>query len=142
MAAQLTSRGDLTHAQERATMAVGLARVQESRAAWTRADLVHCIGQNLPDHAIGRDQEHAWRLLEELTGRAIAGEGGEELCRLDAPEWPRVPCCRKSETRPAASRSRERPRRRLAFYRHVVDRKARLHAVRAARPPLALVALA
>jgi len=91
MAARLASRGELTHAQERAAMAAGLARAQESRAAWTRADLVHCIGQNLPDQAIGHDQEHAWRLLEHLTGRALAGQAGEEVCRLDAPEWPRVP---------------------------------------------------
>ena len=75
MAAQLASRGELTHAQERAAMAAGLAQAQESRAAWTRADLIHCIGQNLPDHATGRDQEHAWQLLEELTDRALAGRG-------------------------------------------------------------------
>jgi len=55
MAAQLATHGELTHAQERAAMAAGLAQAQESRAAWTRADLIHCIGQNLPDHAIGRD---------------------------------------------------------------------------------------
>ena len=91
MTARLASRGELTHAQERAAMAAGLAQAQESRAAWTRADLVHCIGQNLPDHAIGRDQEHAWQLLEQLTDRAVAGQAGEEVCRLDAPEWPRVP---------------------------------------------------
>ena len=91
MAARLASRGELTHAQERAAMAAGLAQAQESRAAWTRADLVHCIGQNLPDHAIGQDQEHAWQLLEQLTDRAVAGQAGEEVCRLDAPEWPRVP---------------------------------------------------
>ena len=53
MAAQLTSRGGLTHAQERAAMAAGLARAQEARAAWTRGDLLHCIGQHLPDHAAG-----------------------------------------------------------------------------------------
>jgi conjugative relaxase-like TrwC/TraI family protein len=91
MAVQLASCGELTHAQERAAMAAGLAHAQESRAAWTRADLVHCISRHLPDHAIGRDQEHAWQLLEELTGRAIAGQAGEEVLRLDAPEWPRVP---------------------------------------------------
>jgi conjugative relaxase-like TrwC/TraI family protein len=91
MAAGLASRGELTHAQERAAMAAGLAQAQESRAAWTRADLIHCIGQNLPDHAMGRDQEHAWQMLEDLVGRAVAGEAGEEVLRLDAPEWPRVP---------------------------------------------------
>jgi conjugative relaxase-like TrwC/TraI family protein len=91
MTARLASRGELTHAQERAAMAAGLAQAQESRAAWTRADLVHHIAQNLPDHAIGQNQEHAWQLLEQLTARALAGRAGEDVCRLDAPEWPRVP---------------------------------------------------
>jgi conjugative relaxase-like TrwC/TraI family protein len=89
--AQLSAAGELTHAQERAAMAAGLAQAQESRAAWTRADLVACIGQHLPDHAVGRDQEHAWQLLADLTDRALAGQAGEEVLRLDAPEWPRVP---------------------------------------------------
>jgi hypothetical protein len=35
-----------------------------------------------------------------------------------------------------------RPRRRLAFYRQVLDRKSRLYAQHAARPPLAVIALA
>jgi ATP-dependent exoDNAse (exonuclease V) alpha subunit len=91
MAAWLAAHGELTHAQERAAMAAGLAQAQEANAAWTRADLVHFIGQHLPDHAAGRDQEHAWRLLENLTGRALAGQAGEDVLRLDAPEWPCVP---------------------------------------------------
>jgi AAA domain/TrwC relaxase len=91
MAGGLAQRGELTHAQERAAMAAGLAQAQEAKAEWTRAELVHCIGQHLPDHAIGRDQENAWQYLEDLTDRAIAGEAGEEVLRLDAPEWPRVP---------------------------------------------------
>ena len=91
MAARLAARGELTDAQERAAMSAGVAQAQESRAAWTRADLVHCIGQHLPDHATGRDQEHAWQLLASLTDRALSGEAGEEVLRLDAPEWPRVP---------------------------------------------------
>jgi conjugative relaxase-like TrwC/TraI family protein len=90
-AAGLASRGELTPAQERAAMAAGLAQAQEARAAWGRAELIHCIGQNLPDHAAGRDQEHAWQLLEDLADRALAGQAGEEVLRLDAPEWPRVP---------------------------------------------------
>jgi len=91
MAAQLAQRGELTHAHERAAMAAGLAQAQEAKAMWTRAELVHCVGQHLPDHAIGRDQEHAWQMLEALADRALAGEAGEEVLRLDAPEWPRVP---------------------------------------------------
>src|SRR5258707_13644939 len=30
-------------------------------------------------------------MLEALAGRALAGEAGEEVLQLDAPEWPRVP---------------------------------------------------
>ncbi len=91
LAARLASRGELTHAQEHSAMAAGLAQAQEARAAFTRADLVHCIGRHLPDHAAGRDQDHAWQYLEHLTDRAIAGQAGEDVLRLDAPEWPRVP---------------------------------------------------
>jgi conjugative relaxase-like TrwC/TraI family protein len=91
MAAQLASRGELTHAQERAAMAAGLAQAQDSRTVWTRAALIHSIGQQLPDHATARNQEHAWQYLQDLADRALAGEAGEEVLRLDAPEWPRVP---------------------------------------------------
>ncbi|MHB1874002.1 MAG: MobF family relaxase [Streptosporangiaceae bacterium] len=91
MTAWLASRGELTHAQEHAAMAAGLAHAQDARAAWTRADLVHCIGQHLPDHALGRDQEHAWTFLQDLADRALAGQAGEEVLRLDTPEWPPVP---------------------------------------------------
>ena len=79
MAAWLAARGELTPAQERAAMAAGVAQAQEARAAWTRADLIHRIGQNLPDHAVGRDQEHAVRYLEALADRALAGEAGEQV---------------------------------------------------------------
>jgi hypothetical protein len=81
-----------THARARTRgHAAGLAHAQEARAACTRADLVHCIGQHLPDHATGRDQEHAWQLLNDLTTRALDGQAGEDVLRLDTPEWPRVP---------------------------------------------------
>jgi hypothetical protein len=86
MREELARRGELTHAQERATMAAGPAHAREAKAAWTGADLIHCIGQYLPDRALGRDQEHAWRYLERLTDRAIAGEAGEEVLRLDSGE--------------------------------------------------------
>jgi conjugative relaxase-like TrwC/TraI family protein len=91
MRTELESRGELTHAQERAAMAAGIAHAQEAKAAWTRADLIHCIGQHLPDQAAGRSQEHAWQYLLHLADRAIAGEAGEEVLRLDAAEWPHVP---------------------------------------------------
>ena len=91
MVAQLASRGELTHAQEHAAMSAGLAHAQESRAAWGRPHLIHCIAAHLPDHAIGQNQEHAWHILEDLTDRALAGQAGEDVLRLDAPEWPQVP---------------------------------------------------
>lgn len=88
---QLASRGDLTSDQEHAAMAAGLAQVQEESAAWHRGDLLRCIAQHLPDNAAGRDQEHAWQILDDLADRALAGHAGEAVLRLDAPEWPRVP---------------------------------------------------
>src|SRR5258708_30083106 len=30
-------------------------------------------------------------MLEAVAGRGLAGEAGEEVLQLDAPEWPRVP---------------------------------------------------
>ena len=49
-------------------MPAGLAQAQEARAAWTRADLIHCIGQHLPDRALGRNQQHVWALAPLKPG--------------------------------------------------------------------------
>ena len=54
--------------------------------------------------------------------------------------WP--PCCRRSETRPASRLLWETSTSSTRLRRHVLDRKSCLHAEHAARPPLALVALA
>jgi conjugative relaxase-like TrwC/TraI family protein len=77
----------ITPDQEHQVMSAALARVQESSATWSRYDLLHNIGECLPDHARTAD---AVAYLEGLTDRVLAGEAGE-VARLDAPEWPRVP---------------------------------------------------
>jgi hypothetical protein len=61
-------------------MAAGLAQAQEARSAWTGADLVHAIVQNLPDHANSQDQE-ATRptACAGRTGRASTGPGGQAV---------------------------------------------------------------
>ena len=82
---------EMTLAQERAAMAAGLANLQEAQSAWTRYDLIRSIGEALPDHVVGADQDSAWRHLERLADRCLAGEAGEEVVRLSAPEWPPVP---------------------------------------------------
>jgi len=58
----------------------GLAQVQEARSAWTRADLVHAIVQNLPDHANSQDQEATSpTACAGRTGRASTGPGGQAV---------------------------------------------------------------
>jgi len=47
------------------------------RAAWSRADLVHCIGLCVPDQAVVQEQAH--QILESLTGWA-AGSARESRC--------------------------------------------------------------
>jgi hypothetical protein len=80
MREELARRWDLTHTQEHAAMAAGLTQAQEDKAAWSRADLIHCIGQQLPDQAIGRDQAHAWHYLEQLTDRPSPVKPEKRCC--------------------------------------------------------------
>lgn len=87
----LQAQGIMTPAQERVAMAAGLAQVQQEKSVWGRPELVRCIAQNLPDHAAAAGPQAAVALLERLADRALAGEAGEPVRRLDAPEWPRVP---------------------------------------------------
>ena len=82
---------EMTFVEERAAMAAGLANLQEAQSAWTRYDLIRSIGEALPDHVVGADQGSAWRHLERLAARCLAGEAGEEVVRLSAPQWPPVP---------------------------------------------------
>src|SRR6266566_1628604 len=61
-------------------MAAGLAQAQEARSAWTGADLVHAIVQNLPDHANSQDQEATCpTACAGRTGRASTGPGGQAV---------------------------------------------------------------
>ena len=67
-------------------MAEAIAVLQTRRPTWTKADLIGVIGQRIPAHA------HASRaVLETLAERALAGDAGEQVALLSAPEWPVVP---------------------------------------------------
>jgi hypothetical protein len=76
----------LTEAEARQVMAEAVASLQAQRSTWTKADLIGSIGDCIPAHA------HADRaVLETLAERALAGQAGERVALLSAPEWPRVP---------------------------------------------------
>jgi AAA domain/TrwC relaxase len=81
----------LTPDEERAAMAAGLAQIQQEKSVWGRAELVRAIAQHLPDHTVVPSSAEAVKLLDNLADRALAGEAGETVRRLDAPEYPRVP---------------------------------------------------
>ena len=81
----------LTPDDERRAMAAGLAQAQQEQSVWGRPELLRSIAQHLPDHAHATSPEQAAQLLEDLAARALRGEAGEQVRRLDAPEWPRVP---------------------------------------------------
>lgn len=81
----------LTAQEERAAMAAGLAQIQSERSVWGRPELVRAIAQHLPDHTVAASSADAVRILNDLADRALRGEAGEEVRRLDAPEYPRVP---------------------------------------------------
>lgn len=81
----------LTPEQERELMACALARVQQAQPSWRKADLIRYLGELLPDHVACADDTAAASLLPALADRALAGEAGEEVLTLEAPEWPRVP---------------------------------------------------
>ena len=81
----------LTPEQERELMACALARVQQAQPTWRKADLIRYLGELLPDHVACADDDAAASLLPALADRALAGEAGEEVLTLEAPEWPRVP---------------------------------------------------
>ncbi len=81
----------LTADEERRAMAAGLAQAQQERSVWSRSELVRSIAQHLPDHVAAASPADAVKLLDDLADRALRGEAGEGVQRLDAPEWPRVP---------------------------------------------------
>jgi hypothetical protein len=81
----------LTPQEERAAMMAGLAQIQEERSVWGRPELVRSIAMHLPDHAVAGSSADAVQLLNDLADRALRGEAGEGVARIDAPEYPRVP---------------------------------------------------
>jgi AAA domain/TrwC relaxase len=79
----------VTPEAERRVMAEALALAQSEAPAWDRRTLVAAIGRVLPDNLIiGGD---AGPVFEALADRIMAGETGEDVYCLTAPEWPRVP---------------------------------------------------
>jgi conjugative relaxase-like TrwC/TraI family protein len=91
----------LSAAEAGQLMAEAIAVLQTQRPTWTKADLVGVIGSRLPGHA------HASRaVLETLTEQALAGDAGERVALLSAPEWPVVP---PSLRRPGDGQSVFRP---------------------------------
>ena len=76
----------LSEVEAQQVMAEAVAELQAQRTTWTKADLIGSIGERIPPHA------HAGRAaLETLAERALAGDTGERIALLAAPEWPRVP---------------------------------------------------
>jgi hypothetical protein len=89
--AELKRAGELSPAQERELMTTALANAQQSRAVFSRESLIHWLAQSLPDYVVAKGPEHARPMLEELTGRVLAGEGGDKVHCVTAGEFPRVP---------------------------------------------------
>ena len=91
-------------------MQTALARVQEHKTTWTRADLMREIADALPAQAHAMAAQDSVALVAQLTDRAIAGEAGQVMS-LDAPEYPEVPAYLRREldgrsiyTRPGTTR--------------------------------------
>jgi len=82
---------ELSPAQECAVMAEGLALAQNAKAAWGKRDLVHWLAFALPDGFVLPAGADADTFLSSLADRVIAGESGEPVVCLSAPEYPRVP---------------------------------------------------
>jgi conjugative relaxase-like TrwC/TraI family protein len=91
-------------------MQTALARVQEHKTTWIRADLMRAIDDALPAEAHAMDPRDSVALVRELTDRAIAGDAGQ-VVSLDAPEYPEAPAYLRREldgrsiyTRPGTTR--------------------------------------
>jgi hypothetical protein len=69
---------------------VALARVQASRPAWTRAELMRQIKVSVPAEHLGLDPHAAVALVNELTDRALSGEFEPVQC-LEGPEVVALP---------------------------------------------------
>ncbi len=76
----------LTQDEARQVMAEAVASLQVKRPTWTRADLIARLGECCPPGVAISGQT-----VEDLAARALAGDSGERVELLSAPEWPRVP---------------------------------------------------
>ena len=82
---------ELSPAQEHAVMAEGLALAQDAKTAWGKRDLIHWLAFALPDGFVLAPGAEADTFLGGLADRVIAGQAGEQVVCLSAPEYPRVP---------------------------------------------------
>jgi hypothetical protein len=89
--ARLQKAGELSPKAERELMMTALAQAQEARATFNRETLIHRLGEGLPDYVVAKGPQHARPLLEGLTDRILAGEGGDRVHCVTAGEFPRVP---------------------------------------------------
>jgi len=76
-------RRELSKAEVRRAGLKAVALAQREKATWTRADVIKCLGRVLP--RTGMDPDAAAGLLEQVAGRALAGEFEPVAC-LEAPE--------------------------------------------------------
>ena len=79
----------VTPEAERRVMAEALTLAQAEAPVWDRRALVAAIGRVLPDNLIVDGDVRP--VFEGLADRIMAGEAGEDVYCLTAPEWPRVP---------------------------------------------------
>jgi hypothetical protein len=89
--------GDVLSAEaQAAAVRKALARIQQRQPTWTRADLTRQLKLCMPAELAAMEPEAAVALVQELAGRAIAGEF-EPVVSLDAPEWPVLPAYLRRE---------------------------------------------
>jgi len=74
----------------RAAALKALARVQARQSKWSRYQLIHELGSELPPQVRDLAPERMLPLLEGLADRILAGEFGEVVC-LEAPELADIP---------------------------------------------------
>jgi hypothetical protein len=98
------TQDEITRAAQKA-----LEKCERENSKWTHADLIANLGRVLPRSAADPDGQA--RLLEEVAGRAVAGEFGQVVC-LEAPGAAPVPASLRragwAERVPAARRGQVR----------------------------------
>lgn len=79
---------ELSRREQREAMAAALDRVQQRSSTFSRAQLMKEIAACAP--TMGMEPDRAVALVEELTDRALSGEGGHVI-NTEAPEFPALP---------------------------------------------------